>query len=511
MMELLLYNATLHSARSDEPGADALLISGHRIARVGRSKRLRREAGEGAPAILEIDLAGRSLLPGFVDAHTHIIQESLAKIRFDLGDVRSKDELVERVRERVKETGAEEVIVGEGWDDSRWGGGCPTRGELDRVAPRHPVVLRRVCGHLAVANSLALARIGEKWEEVDRESGLLRGMAALKLNRIFPPRREELVQALRYAEDAALRSGVTSIHEIAPPSILELCVDERASEGLRIRIYFTVPYGDAEALRATGFDTGAGDEWLRIGGAKIMADGSIGAKTAALFEPYVGDPANRGMLIHTDEEMIEIVSRLHSDGLQVLVHAIGDRAVRQVIDAYERVIGGGPNALRHRIEHVEMVSPGDLERMARLGIVACMQPNFVVRWGRRGGMYEALIGKERLDGSNRFGTMRKKGIRVAFGSDCMPLSPLYGLDGAVGHTNPEESLSVQEAVDCYTWEGAYAGFEDNEKGTIEEGKLADLVVLSGDLRKASKPSDLEVAATIIGGEVAYGELPGGVG
>lgn len=508
-MELLLYNASLHSARSDEPGADAVLISGRRIARVGRRERLRREVEKGAPAIREIDLAGRSLVPGFVDAHTHIVQESLAKIRFDLGDVRSRDELLERVRERVKEIGAEEVIVGEGWDDSHWGGGYPTREELDGVAPRHPVVLRRVCGHLAVANTLALARIGEEWGEVDRGSGLLRGMAALKVNRIFPPRREELVQALRYAEELALRSGVTSIHEIAPPSILQLCVEERERERLRIRICFTVPYGDAEALRGKGFDSGAGDEWLRIGGAKIMADGSIGARTAALLEPYVGDPANRGMLIHTDEEMIEIVSRLHSDGLQILVHAIGDRALRQVIDAYERVIGDGPNALRHRIEHVEMASPRELERMARLGIVACMQPNFVVRWGRRGGMYEALIGEERLGGSNQFGTMRKKGIRVAFGSDCMPLSPLYGLDGAVDHTNPEESLSLEGAVACYTEEGAYAGFEEGEKGTIEKGRLADLVVLSGDLRKAPSPSDLEVVATIIGGEVAYGELPGG--
>jgi len=505
-MAYVLYNATLHSSRLNRDEADAVAVSGGRISAVGRTDEVRRRAGKGAS---EIDLAGRSVVPGFIDAHTHLIPESLAKIRFHLGDVRSPEGLLERLRERVREVGAGEAIVGEGWDDSEWGGGYPGREELDAVAPRNPVVLRRVCGHLAIANSRALDAIGEEWSEVDRTAGVLRGMVALQVNRIFPPSREDLIRALRYAEELAFASGVTSVHEIASRGMLQLCMEERERGTLRLRMYFTLPRGDVESARQDGLAAGTGDKWLRIGGSKIMADGSVGAKTAALLEPYAGDQENRGMLLHSDEEMAEMVGRFHGDGCQVLTHAIGDRSVRQVVGAYERVMGAGGNALRHRIEHVEMADPADLERMARLGIIACMQPNFVVRWGRRGGMYEALIGEERLRTSNRFRTMREMGIRVAFGSDCMPVSPLYGLDGAVNHTNPDESLSLDEAVECYTAEGAYAAFEEGEKGRIEEGSVADLAVLSGNLLEVERPSDLQIMTTIVGGAVVYGALPGG--
>jgi len=475
---------------------EAVLIEGRRMAGVGSFEKLQKRT-RGKPKIL--DLRGRTILPGFIDSHTHLIGMGLEEIRLDLSGTHSLAAALEMVSERVRGSAPGEVIIAVNWDESLWKEKrAPTKEELDRVAHKNPLILRRVCGHQAVANVKALALIGKGWKRVDRTRGILLEDVCLNLDDVFPPSRDQLLSALKAAIGRAHRKGVTSVQDMAKPSHLWAYQRLRQRGELKIRAYINLPFAEEKRLSELGLETGFGDELLRLGGLKAFADGSIGAKTAALFSPYRGGKT-KGLLLHSQKAIIEMVKRGEDGGHQLLIHAIGDRAIHQVLKAYEKGITSS-NPLRHRIEHFELAREEDMEETRRLGILLSMQPNFIGNWSKPGGMYEKRL--PRLRENNQFGLIREKGLRIALGSDCMPLSPLYGLRSVIDAPFPQQRLGIEEALRMYSLEPAYFSFEEEIKGSIKEGKLADLVVLSQDIFKEGSEGT-EVDMTIWGGEIVY--------
>jgi len=481
--------------------AEALLVRDGRIVALGSTE----EVLQRASSAEVIDLGDRTVLPGFIDAHTHLVSAGLAATRYlDLSTVRSLEELLEQVRDAVKAKARDEWLIGRGWDESHW----PeqryvTRQDLDHVALEAPVALFRVDGHLLSVNSraLELIELPERLrEEADLERGLLREEAAWWFYDRIEPGLEALEEAITAAIAKAHALGITSVHEIVKPCYLQAYQRLHKRGELRLRVYANPRADSLEDLIQLGLETGFGDEWLRLGAVKVFADGSIGARNAALREPYRGGDG-RGKLNYTLEGLAQLVQRAHENGWQVMVHAIGDRAISLVLEAYQRA-GIGP-ADRYRIEHFELPNDEDLQEAVRMGIIASMQPNFV-KWAGPGGLYEARLGPERTSRISPHRLVLDAGIRLAFGSDCMPLGPLFGLHQAVNAPHSAQRLSVEEAIRCYTQGGAHAVFEEDSKGTLEPGKLADFVALSGD--PFAQPEEIErmrVELTVIGGEVVF--------
>ncbi|MCR4405111.1 MAG: amidohydrolase [Candidatus Acetothermia bacterium] len=482
--------------------AEALAISGDRIAAVGSSAQVATLAGEETEVV---DLQGRAVLPGFIDAHTHLVSTGLVEtIYLDLAEARSLEELLELVRAAAHRRAQGEWLISRRWDETYW----PEkryieRRDLDRVAPDHPAALFRVDGHLLSVNSKALELVklpGELAGCADLERGLLWEEAAWWFHEQLEPEQEELERAILAGARLAHSLGITSVHDIVKPGHVRAYQALGARGQLKLRVYLN-PRGEAASLlMEAGLRTGFGDEWLCLGGVKLFADGSIGAGNAALSEPYL-DREGRGKLNYDDEELFRVVEEAYEQGWQVLTHAIGDRAIEQVLWAYERA-GVRPED-RWRIEHFELANDEQLERAARLGLVASMQPNFL-KWAKPGDMYEARLGRER---TSRIGPHRlalDSGLKLAFGSDCMPLGPLFGVHQAVNAPYPAQRLTVEEAIRCYTLGGAYASFEEGSKGSLEPGKLADLVVLSEDpFEEPSRIGEIKVEMTFAGGELVF--------
>ncbi len=499
-----------------EPIEDGvILVEGDRIKAVGRRGEV--EIPEDAEVI---DASGKTVLPGLIDAHCHFLMMGLGLLRYiDLSGAKSLQEALEMVRKRVEETPKGQWVLGRGWDESNW----PerryiTKEDLDPIAPENPVMLVRICGHLISVNSRALELAGITAETpnppgglIDKgpdgePTGILRDARGLIERVIPPPTEEEALEGLKRACDLALRLGCTSIQD-AGLNPFALSVYQRAWEMgiLKVRAYLMLAEEAAEAAERLGIRTGFGDEMLKIGSVKLLADGSMGARTAALFEPYADDPSTRGIFTLEPEELRRLIREAHSRGFQVAVHAIGDRGIEEVINAIEEALRENPRRdHRHRIEHCEVLTPNQIERIRELNLIASMQPNFVGNWSGPGGMYEARLGPERLRRNNPYRALLDEGVHVAFGSDSMPFHPLYGIWSAVNHPIRESRISVVEAVRCYTWESAYSSFEEHLKGSLEPGKLADITIVDGDMiAEPDRIKDMEVYMTIVGGRILY--------
>lgn len=487
---------------------EALLVRDGRIVEMGPTAEVLQRAAEPAEII---DLGGRTVLPGFIDAHTHLASTGLTRTGYlDLSEVRSPEELLEQLRGELARKAEGEWLIGRGWDESRWSERrYVTRQELDRVAPANPVALFRVDGHLLVVNSRALKEVplprawlegGEARVRTDLERGWLWEEAAWWFHERIKPDLPQLKRAILAGMELAHSHGITSIHEVAKPDYLRAYQELKEEGKLRLRAYLNLRGEQMEELIELGLQTGFGDEWLRLGGVKFFADGSLGAGNAALSEPY-RDRDGCGELNHPPEELRRFVERARAHGLQVMIHAIGDRAIEAVLEAFERA-GVTPEE-RHRIEHFELATPEQIERAVQLGVVLSMQPNFL-QWAAPGGLYEARLGEERARRIDPHRQVLDAGGRLAFGSDCMPLGPLFGLHQVVNAPQPVQRLTLEEALRCYTQGGAYASFEEELKGTLEVGKLADLVVLSEDpFDKPEELAEIQVEMTFIGGELVY--------
>lgn len=481
-------------------GADSVAIDAGRIVALGRQVDMEplRTA-----STRTIDLAYGTLLPGFVDSHTHLLSTGLREIGWETAlSGLSRGETLARLSQEAQSRGKDEWIVGRGWDESLWEDGRYLgRQELDSVAPASPLVAVRIDGHLLAANTAALKRLpaGIDPASADLDLGLLWEEAVETLMRTIQPDGETRLRALRAAATLAHRLGITSAHAMIRPDEIPLYLRQKGETRLRVTLYLEA--SGLSALATLGIQSGLGDDWLRIGGVKVFADGSIGAQNAALQAPYLGS-RRRGTLNYTADKLASLLLLAEESHLQTAIHAIGDRAIEQVLRAHES-IGSSP-ALRHRIEHFELATDDQIERAGELGLQISMQPNFVGNWSGAGRMYQARLGRERDLQIDRHRRILDSGIRLAFGSDGMPLSPLYGLHSAVNAPHPDQRVSIEEAISCYTEAGARLSFEEEDKGRIEVGHRADLVVLNGDPRRATERiMDLEVEMTFVGGEPAY--------
>lgn len=504
---LALVRGTLLPAGPD--GADSVLVTGGRVARVARADDILRDAPAGARVV---DLGGRTLSPGFHDAHFHFLQTGIKCSRPSLRPCRSRAEAMDRVADAARRDRRDGLLVLEEWDETAWPDArIPCREELDRVVPHRPVILRRVDDHTAVANTAGIRTLQAAWTGpgIDPESGICREDPVLLLEELVPPAPEELHEAFEAVARRCFALGITTTSDFLRPFSCAVYAERFAGRD-------PVPRIDAyvwrDCLRRPELlDALPRDGALRVRGIKAWADGSIGAREAALFEDYADRPGARGTLTYSDQELRAIVRQGHEAGMAVAVHAIGDRAIAQVVDAFAALPAGEIRERRHRIEHLEMPRPREIGRIAELGVRPCVQPNFVGEWGHPGGLYERALGPARTRAMNPFRTLLRAGTGVFFGSDGMPPSPLYGIRSALGHPVERERLSLEEAHRLYTGEPAVA-VGDDDPPALRPGARADLVVLPvPPAGIAADPRD-EVCLTILAGRVVHdsGALAGDV-
>jgi predicted amidohydrolase YtcJ len=525
---LVVVNARIWTADPRRPWADGLAVAGHRIAAVGSSAEMRKLT---APDANVIDARGMMVVPGFIDAHIHFLEGGFGLSSVQLRDARTPREFVDRIAIYAATIPPGTWITHGDWDHELWGGELPRRDWIDTVTTAHPVWVRRLDGHMSLANSAAMAAAGVTSATPDVEGGTIVRDERGEPTGIFKDNAESLVarvipRASRAREDAALDAavryvaarGVTSVHNMGTWENLE--VFERAhTEGrLATRIYAAVPIHTWERLRDAIAARGTGDVWLRIGALKGFVDGSLGSHTAAMLEPFTDAPHDCGLFVNSPEDLYRWTSGADRAGLHMIVHAIGDRAIRTQLDIFERVAReNGPRDRRFRIEHAQHLTPADIPRFAQTGVIASMQPYHAIDDGR---WAERVIGDERARWTYAFRSLLDARARLAFGSDWFvaPPTPLEGiyaavtrrtLDGAhVEGWHPEQRITVEEALRAYTSDAAYASFEEREKGRLASGMLADFVMLDRDITRVAPETirDARVAMTVIGGRVVHSSI-----
>lgn len=496
----------------DRPEHASAILFDDRVLHVGDDETIRAKAADVAAEVE--DLGGRVVLPGFVDAHMHLLHVGIKRTRPDLRGTKSKKEALQRVADWLAQDAGQGPVTGEGWDEADWGDDGPiVRADFEHLTHR-PLVLRRICGHKAVANGAALPLVRAKWddERVDEQSGVLLEEPSLYLNEVMPASDDALDLAVQEACRVAAHLGVTTVSTYEQAPLRAALV--RAAKHLPIRIHCNVYPQALDQVLEEGFRTGRptggsnGQARLHDGGLKVFLDGSLGGHTALMLEPYDDRPDTKGRQIWSDEELDHLFQQATDHDVQLHVHAIGDGAVEQGLRAFERLrdrVGGVPaiqlpdgTTLHHRFEHYEIVHDEQIDRTAALRVWASSQPNFVGAWSSHGGMYEERIG-QRFFLNNRFQTMMAKGVRVAFGSDGMPFGPLTGIAAAVAHPVEAERMSPEQAIWHATSEAA-ASLGRDDIGRLVPGCHADLLVLDrtdvdGD------PKEWVIAQTLVGGDV----------
>jgi predicted amidohydrolase YtcJ len=527
--DVIVVNANVHTVDPDRPRTQAIAISGEFIIKVGSNEEVRRLAGRSTRII---DAGGRLVVPGFNDAHVHLIMGAEELVGVDLRPSTDEGDLARRLERYAAIRPAGEWITGGYWDHESWPGKrLPTRDLLDRVTPNQPVFIKRLDGHMAVANSLAmrLAGIaddvvvppgGEVMRGADGKlTGLLKDTAMEIVTRAIPPPTLDAVLGhARAALAHAASLGVTTLQDITANALEFEAYRTLAESGeLTARISSIANYDVDDDLRSElNWEHSTPSLWLRSGGRKFFADGSMGSSTAAFFEPYTDDPDSRGLLIYDPDQLEQLVGDVLASGQQPVVHAIGDRANALVLDILERLdarAAAGPR-WRPRIEHAQVVKVEDRARFKSLGVVASIQPSHCIddmRWA------EARIGLARSAQAYNVRSFFDAGVRVAFGTDWFvaPLDPMLGLYAAVTRQFPdgtpadgwfpEERIALAQAVECYTRGSAYAEFAEHHKGMLRAGYLADLVVLSRDLFAIPPRDILETrpVLTMAGGRVVF--------
>ena len=523
---LAVVNARVWTGDPRRPWADALAVRGDRVLSVGSSAAVRKlVAGSGARVV---DAGGGMVVPGFVDAHVHFVDGGFRLASVQLRDARTPAEFAARIAAFAATVPKGTWITGGDWDHTAWGGALPTRAWIDSVTPDHPVWVNRLDGHMALANSAALRAAGVTRAARDVEGGTIVRDAAGEPTGVLKDNAMGLVDRAVPAPspamsdralDAAMRyvvaQGVTTVHNMG--SWDDLATLERAHRAgrLRTRVYTAVPLATWERLRDTVAARGRGDAWLRIGALKGFVDGSLGSHTAAMLEPFTDAPRDTGLLVTSPEELYAWTRGADAAGLHVMVHAIGDRAIRLQLDVFARVASeNGLRDRRFRIEHAQHIAPADVPRFAALGVVASMQPYHAIDDGR---WADAVIGEERARTTYAFRSLRDAGARLAFGSDWFvaPPTPLEGIYAAVtrrtlddahpGGWVPAQKIGVEDALRAYTSGGAYASFEEGEKGTLAPGKLADFVLIDRDITRVPPGTirDARVVMTVVGGRVVH--------
>ena len=530
--DLIIMNAVIHTVDKTQPQADSLAVRDGKFLAVGDEAAVMMHRG---PETRLIDLEGRLVLPGLTDAHIHFTMYGLSLNRIDLFEVPSLAELKERLAAKAAVTPPGTWLQGFGWNHTLWRGQqFPTCHDLDDVTTEHPVLLKEKSGHSAVVNSTALRQAGLSPNtpqpfggEIGRDAeGLLNGLLfegpaiGLVMGIIPPPTAAELDMAVLKAQENAHQFGLVAVHDLDGRQGFETFQRLHAQGQLRLRVVSHVAMEQLEHALGLGLRVGLGDEWLRAGGLKLFADGALGPRTAAMLAPYEDEPDNYGIVVVDKEDMIDMASRASAGGLPTVVHAIGDRANHDVLDVFaavreqEAARQEARANRRHRLEHVQVLHPDDLNRLAELDVIASMQPIHATQdmsnvdkfWGKRGRY------------SYAFRTLLESGATLAFGSDA-PVetpNPFIGIhaavtrrraDGSPGSEGwyPEQRLTVAEAVEAYTLGAAYAESLENVMGSISPGKYADFIVPDRDIFTCDPMAlkDVTVEMTVVGGELVY--------
>jgi predicted amidohydrolase YtcJ len=532
--DLVFTNARIWTVNRRRPEAESIGVWHGRVIALGSTTEMLRLAG---PQTRVIDARGQRIVPGFFDSHLHLLGGGLQLSRVNLKDASDEAEFGRRLREFDRTHPRDGWMLGGDWDHDRTFGGKLPRAELiDRYVRDRPVYLRRYDGHMAVANTQAmkLASITSRTADptggvVDRRegsrepSGIFRDNAMGLVDRVVPePSDTEVIEAVRAALAEIGRNGITSAQDMDGGSDgsrrrLFRHYQHLAQRGeLTARIDLRWPLAEWNELARQGLESGLGNDWLRIGGVKGFADGSLGSSTAKMYESYSNQGANTGIFVTPRDKLAEYIQGADHAGISIAVHAIGDRANGDLLDIFSSVgKQNGRRDRRFRIEHAQHLRPRDYTRFHELDVVASMQPYHVIDDGR---WAEGRIGRERCASSYAYRSLLDTGARLAFGSDwpVAPLSPLLGIDAAVNRRTldgknpdgwfPEQRISVAEAIEAYTLGAAYAGFEEQDRGSLEPGKLADFAVLSRDIltdAERNHIADAKVLVTVVGGKFVY--------
>jgi predicted amidohydrolase YtcJ len=530
---LIVTNAAIYTVDKQHPNAEAVAVIGDRIVAVGSSAEIDLWRG---PDTKMIDARGKLLLPGFNDAHLHFISGGAQLDQVNLTDAASPEEFAGRIAAQVKKTLKGEWILGGRWDETKWPNPeLPTKEVVDPVTGNTPIFVERYDGHLSLANSAAmkLAGINAKTPDVPggvvvrdangNPTGIFKDAAQELINKAIPPMsHERRMRAARRALEHAASLGVTSVQHMNPEFADVAVYSEIAEKGeFTARIYAVPMETDWHDQAKVGIRHSWGSTYLRLGAVKGYADGSLGSRTAYMFEPFADDPENRGLLsdeMHPPSAMRDRLMQADAAGLQVRIHAIGDRAISMTLDIFSDIEQEhGYHDQRFAIEHAQHMAEKDFERFAALHVIASMQPYHAIDDGR---WAEKRLGHQRARYSYAWRSFLDHGVTLAFGTDwpVAPLNPMLGLYAAVTRATldgknpdgwvPEEKITLSEAVEAYTLGSAFAEFQENQKGSITPGKLADMVILSDNIfdLKPNAIRNVKVETTIVGGKVVHGAV-----
>ncbi|MBT2160941.1 amidohydrolase [Zobellia barbeyronii] len=519
--DLLVTNATIWTGNPESPKAEAMAIKGDSILAIGSFKDLEKFKGESTEIL---DVNGNFITPGFIDAHVHLLMGGNSLLSVQLRDTKTQQEFIDRIASFAKKIKPNQWIVEGNWDHTLWGGELPSKEWIDEFTTDNPVAIYRMDGHMILANSAALKIAGIDRNTPDVENGeivkdsegnptgILKSKAMyLVLNKIPVLSISEKEDAINTAQNYLLSQGVTTIHDVDSLGGFEVAQKMYTNNKLKVRMYTAEPLYKWESVSKTD----KSEKWLKNGLLKSFVDGSLGSHTAAFNEPYSDKLDDNGLFIVNEDSLFSQIINADNKDLQVTVHAIGDRANNKLLNIYERVIKKNGNKDRRlRIEHAQHLTTEDIKRFSKLNVIASVQPYHAIDDGR---WAEELIGPERIKTTYAFKSLLDANTTLVFGSDwpVAPASPLYGMYAAVtrqtldnknlGGWVPEQKINIEQALTAYTQNGAYSSFDENIKGTLEPGKLADFVILNENLLtiKPEKLKDVKVLQTYVGGKQAF--------
>jgi predicted amidohydrolase YtcJ len=509
--DLVVFNGKIITMDPQKPNASALAVKSYKVLAIGEEEAVLDLVPDARKVI---DLGGKTVVPGFIDAHTHMTTAGVKESYINLDSAKSIDDAMSAIKGELKQYSDDEWVLGHGWDESTWPVKRYINGaDLDSVSTTQPIMMTRVDGHLVSVNSLGLKKLGIKLDQEGvqkdkkgKPTGVLKDIEGIW--EAVKPGSEKMREGVVAGNRIANEHGITTVVDNAPVGTLKYIREVEMMQDLTTRMIVNIPVEQMNHLIQLGLTSGMGSPLVRIGGVKIFTDGSIGAMTAAVSKGYKSDPENKGLLLTSKKKYVSIVRRAVENNIQTVSHAIGDEAIEMVITTFEDIDDKGlVREQRHRIEHAEMINEYQIRRAVSLGLILSMQPNFVGRWQLAGGLYDERFDEETVRGMNMFRVALDNGARLCFGSDGMPYGPLYGIWSATTHPNERVRLTVEEAIRCYTMESAYSVFQENTLGSLTIGKRADFVVLSENIMDIPPDDILDVSVdmTVVGGIVEYSE------
>ncbi len=523
--DIIIQNGQVWTANESNQLHQAVVIKGDKILDVGSTEQVQKYQNE---KTVIIDAKNGMVLPGFIDSHVHFIEGGFRLASVQLRDADTPDKFAQRIADFTTTVKPGTWITGGDWDHELWGGELPKAAWINHLTPEHPVFVSRLDGHMALANKLAmdLAGVSASTEEVEggeimRNSdgtpqGVFKDNAMNLIYKVIPEPTDELEEkALTAAMKYVAENGVTSVHHMGGWGDLQTFEKALEKGILKTRIYVSVPLSTWKRLSEYVAENGYGNEWLKVGGLKGFMDGSLGSHTAAFFEEYSDEPGDFGLFVNEHEDMYKWIKNGDKNNLQPVIHAIGDKAISDLIDIFEKVINeNGARDRRYRIEHAQHIDAKDYQRFNENNIIASMQPYHAIDDGR---WAEKVIGQERIEEAFPCKRLLDAGAILVFGSDWFvaPPTPLEGIYAAFtrrtlddknpGGWVPEQKISIEDALKAYTINAAYASFDENIKGSLVSGKLADLVILDKNLFEVAPETirDVKILLTMVGGEIVY--------